>query len=139
MVTFIYNVKCAEVRMKKIFKIIIQISIIYAIYWAGNLLSNLISHIIVIPGNIIGMVILLILLTTNILKLSMIEETSSFMLKYMGFFFVPLSVGIMESYKLIQGSIVQIFIILVISCILVMYVSCKVTDVLISYKEKSHD
>lgn len=125
--------------MKKIFKIIIQISIIYAIYWAGNLLSNLISHIIVIPGNIIGMVILLILLTTNILKLSMIEETSSFMLKYMGFFFVPLSVGIMESYKLIQGSIVQIFIILVISCILVMYVSCKVTDVLISYKEKSHD
>ena len=138
MVTFIYNVKC-EVRMKKIFKIIIQISIIYAIYWAGNLLSNLISHIIVIPGNIIGMVILLILLTTNILKLSMIEETSSFMLKYMGFFFVPLSVGIMESYKLIQGSIVQIFIILVISCILVMYVSCKVTDVLISYKEKSHD
>ncbi|MDD2396431.1 MAG: CidA/LrgA family protein [Tissierellia bacterium] len=125
--------------MKKIIKIIIQIAIIYAIYWVGNLLSNLISHIIVIPGNIIGMVILLILLTTNILKLSMIEETSSFMLKYMGFFFVPLSVGIMESYKLIQGSIVQIFIILVISCILVMYVSCKVTDVLISYKEKSHD
>ena len=125
--------------MKKIIKIIIQIAIIYAIYWVGNLLSNLISHIIVIPGNIIGMVILLILLTTNILKLSMIEETSSFMLKYMGFFFVPLSVGIMESYKLIQGSIVQIFIILVISCKLVMYVSCKVTDVLISYKEKSHD
>ena len=139
MVTFIYNVKYAEGRMKKIFKIAVQIAIIYAIYWAGNLVSSLMSHIIVIPGNIIGMVILLILLTTNILKLSMIEETSSFMLKYMGFFFVPLSVGIMESYKLIQGSIVQIFIILVISCILVMYVSCKVTDVLISYKEKSHD
>ncbi len=125
--------------MKKIFKIAVQIAIIYAIYWAGNLVSSLMSHIIVIPGNIIGMVILLVLLTANILKLSMIEETSSFMLKYMGFFFVPLSVGIMESYKLIQGSIVQIIIILIISCILVMYVSCKVTDVLISYKEKSHD
>ena len=125
--------------MKKIIKIIIQIAIIYAIYWVGNLLSNLISHIIVIPGNIIGMVTLVLLFTINIFKFSMIEETSSFMLKYMGFFFVPLSVGIMESYKLIQGSIVQIFIILVISCILVMYVSCKVTDVLISYKEKSHD
>ena len=125
--------------MKKIFKIAVQIAIIYAIYWAGNLVSSLMSHIIVIPGNIIGMVILLVLLTANILKLSMIEETSSFMLKYMGFFFVPLSVGIMESYKLIQDSIIQIIIILVISCILVMYVSCKVTDVLISYKEKSHD
>lgn len=139
MVTFIYNVKYAEGRMKKIFKIAVQIAIIYTIYWAGNLVSSLMSHIIVIPGNIIGMVILLVLLTANILKLSMIEETSSFMLKYMGFFFVPLSVGIMESYKLIQDSIIQIIIILVISCILVMYVSCKVTDVLISYKEKSHD
>lgn len=139
MVTFIYNVKYAEDRMKKIFKIAVQIAIIYTIYWAGNLVSSLMSHIIVIPGNIIGMVILLVLLTANILKLSMIEETSSFMLKYMGFFFVPLSVGIMESYKLIQDSIIQIIIILVISCILVMYVSCKVTDVLISYKEKSHD
>ncbi|MDD4437182.1 MAG: CidA/LrgA family protein [Tissierellia bacterium] len=125
--------------MKKIFKIAVQIAIIYAIYLAGNLVSNSISHIIVIPGNIIGMVILLVLLTIKILKLTMIEETSNFMLKYMGFFFVPLSVGIMESYKLIQGSIVQIIIILIISCILVMYVSCKVTDVLISYKEKSHD
>jgi holin-like protein len=78
-------------------------------------------------------------LTTNVLKFSIIEETSNFMLKYMSFFFVPITVGIMESYKLIQDSIVQIIIILFISCILVMYVSCKVTDVLISYREKSHD
>lgn len=125
--------------MKKIFKIVIQIAIIYAIYQAGNFISSLISNIIVIPGNIIGMVILLVLLTTNVLKFSIIEETSNFMLKYMSFFFVPITVGIMESYKLIQDSIVQIIIILFISCILVMYVSCKVTDVLISYREKSHD
>ena len=125
--------------MKKIFKIVIQIAIIYAIYQAGNFISSLISNIIVIPGNIIGMVILLVLLITNVLKFSIIEETSNFMLKYMSFFFVPITVGIMESYKLIQDSIVQIIIILFISCILVMYVSCKVTDVLISYREKSND
>jgi len=125
--------------MKKIFKIVIQIAIIYAIYQAGNFISSLISNIIVIPGNIIGMVILLVLLITNVLKFSIIEETSNFMLKYMSFFFVPITVGIMESYKLTQDSIVQIIIILFISCILVMYVSCKVTDVLISYREKSND
>ncbi|NLA13416.1 MAG: CidA/LrgA family protein, partial [Tissierellia bacterium] len=90
--------------MKKIFKIVIQIAIIYAIYQAGNFISSLISNIIVIPGNIIGMVILLVLLITNVLKFSIIEETSNFMLKYMSFFFVPITVGIMESYKLIQDS-----------------------------------
>lgn len=126
--------------INKIIKIAIQIAIIYIIYTAGNFISNLIDDIIVIPGNIIGMVILLVLLTTNVLKLSMIEETGNFMLKYMGFFFVPLTVGLMESYKLIQSSIIQILIILVISCILVMFVSGKVTDILISYiEERDHD
>ena len=125
--------------MIKFLKISIQIIIIYIIYSVGNFISSLISNIIVIPGNIIGMVILLLLFTSNVLKISMIEETSSFMIKYMSFFFVPSTVGIMESYKLIQDSIIEIMIILIVSCILVMYVSCKVTDVLISYKEKSHD
>lgn len=125
--------------INKILKIAIQIAIIYIIYWAGNFISLVFADIIVIPGNIIGMLILFVLLTSNILKLSMIEETGNFMLKFMGFFFVPLTVGLMESYKLIQSSIIQILIILVISCILVMFVSGKVTDILISYKEKSHD
>jgi holin-like protein len=129
----------AEVRMKKILKIAVQTALIYIIYSAGNLISRLISNVIFVPGNIIGMVILLILLSGNIIKLSMIEEASNFMLKYMGFFFVPITIGIMESYKLIQDSIFQIIIILFISCILVMYVTCKVTDILISYKEKSDD
>jgi holin-like protein len=123
----------------KVLKIAVQIAVIYIIYSMGNFISSLISNVIVIPGNIIGMLILLVLLTINILKISMIEETSSFMLKNMGFFFVPITVGIMESYKLIQDSIVEIIIILFVSCILVMYISCKVTDVLISHKEKSHD
>jgi holin-like protein len=129
----------AEVRMKKILKIAVQTALIYIIYSAGNLISRLISNVIFVPGNIIGMVILLILLSGNIIKFSMIEEASNFMLKYMGFFFVPITIGIMESYKLIQDSIFQIIIILFISCILVMYVTCKVTDILISYKEKSDD
>ncbi len=124
--------------VKNTFKIAIQIAIIYIIYMAGNFISRLIADVIVIPGNIIGMVILLVLLTSNILKLSMIEETGNFMLKYMGFFFVPLTVGLTQSFKLIQNSIFQIIIILVVSCILVMFVSAKVTDILITLKEKKH-
>lgn len=122
--------------LKNVFKIMIQISIIYGIYLIGNFLSGIISDFIVIPGNIIGMVILLLLLNTNLLKLSMIEETGNFMIKYMGFFFVPLTVGLMDSYLLIKDSIIQILVILVVSCICVMFVSSKVTDLLISYNER---
>lgn len=122
--------------LKNIFKIIIQIAIIYVIYLIGNFISSIISDFVVIPGNIIGMVILLLLLNTNLLKLSMIEETGNFMIKYMGFFFVPLTVGLMDSYLLIKDSIIQIIVILVVSCICVMFVSSKVTDLLISYNER---
>ncbi len=125
--------------IKKTFKITVQAAIIYLIYIAGNFVSGLIAHVIVIPGNIIGMIILLALLTSNILKLSMIEELGNFLLKYMGFFFVPLTVGLTQSYKFIQNSVIQILIILIVSCILVMFVSAKVTDILISLKEKKHD
>lgn len=125
--------------INKIIKIAMQISIIYIIYAAGNYISRLIADIIVIPGNIIGMIILFLLLISNVLKLSTIEETGNFMLKYMGFFFVPLTVGLMESYKLVQRSIIQIIVILFVSCIIVMFVTGKVTDALISYKEKKVD
>ncbi|MDW5299934.1 MAG: CidA/LrgA family protein [Sedimentibacter sp.] len=122
--------------LKNVFKMMIQIAIIYIIYLAGNFISSLISDFVVIPGNIIGMVILLLLLTTNVMKLSMIETAGNLMIKYMGFFFVPLTVGLMDSYKLIQHSIIQILVILLVSCFCVMLISSKVTDLLIIYNER---
>lgn len=122
--------------LKNVFKIMIQIAIIYLIYMSGKYISSLISDFIVIPGNIIGMVILLLLLNTNLLKLSMIEKTGNFIIKYMGFFFVPLAVGLMDSYWLIKDSVIQILVVLIVSCICVMFVSSKVTDLLISYNER---
>ncbi|NLJ57304.1 MAG: CidA/LrgA family protein [Tissierellia bacterium] len=125
--------------MKKIIKTLIQLSIILLIYFVGNFISSLIENIIVIPGNIIGMVLLFILLATGLIKLSMIEETGDFIIRYMGFFFVPLTVSLVESYNLIESSIFQIVIILFISCTTVMFFSAKVTDYLISFREKNND
>ncbi|MBP1926317.1 holin-like protein [Sedimentibacter acidaminivorans] len=127
--------------MQKIIKILLQIAIIYVIYIIGNYISKIISPIIIIPGSLIGMMILFIFLCTNIVKLSMIVDTGNFLLKYMGLFFVPLVVGIMDSFELIQDNFLQLLIILVISCISVMFVSCKVTDLLIIFfrKEQNYD
>lgn len=127
--------------MQKIIKIILQIAIIYLAYIAGNYISKVISSIIIIPGSLIGMMILFIFLCTNIIKLPMIEDTGNFLLKYMGLFFVPLVVGIMDSFELIQDNFLQLLIILIVSCISVMFVSCKVTDLLIIIlrKEENYD
>lgn len=122
--------------MKKIIKILLQVAIIYLVYIAGNFLSTIISPIINIPGSLMGMMLLFIFLCTNIIKLPMIEETGNFLLKYMGFFFVPLTAGLIDTFELVQDNYIQLIIILFISCISVMYVSCKVTDLLILYLER---
>ncbi|WP_368654074.1 CidA/LrgA family protein [Ornithinibacillus sp. 4-3] len=48
-----------------------------------------------IPGNVIGMILLFILLLTGVIKLEWINEASSFLLKHLVFFFLPITVGIM--------------------------------------------
>lgn len=122
--------------MKKIVKILLQVAIIYLVYIAGNFLSTIISPIINIPGSLMGMVLLFVFLCTNIIKLPMIEEAGNFLLKYMGFFFVPVTAGLIDTFELVQDNYIKLIIILFISCVLVMYVSCKVTDLLIIYVER---
>lgn len=123
--------------LKNVFKITLQIAIIYIIYTTGNFISKAISNFIIIPGNIMGMAILLILLLTNVLKLSHIEQTANFILKYMGFFFVPITASIINSYDDFKNSAVQIMLIFIVSNILVMYISAKTTDMLIARKDRS--
>ncbi|MDD2496424.1 MAG: CidA/LrgA family protein [Tissierellia bacterium] len=118
--------------MKRLFKIIIEIIIIYIIYICGNLLNTVIKPIINMPGSLIGMIILLSLLFTGLLKLEMVEATGNFLLKYMGFFFIPLTVGIIETYVVIKNDFIIVLLILFISCIIVMFVTCKTTDYLMS-------
>jgi len=127
--------------MQRIIKILLQIAIIYVVYIVGNYISKIISPIIIIPGSLIGMILLFIFLCTNIIKLPMIEDTGTFLLKYMGLFFVPFAVGIMDSFELIEDNFIELTTILIISCIVVMFVSCKVTDLLILHfgKEKNYE
>lgn len=123
--------------MNRTIKILLQITVIYIIFLIGNFINGIILPVINIPGSLLGMFILFILLCTGIMKIDMIEETGSFLLKYMGFFFVPLTVGIMDTYGLIQNDFIKLIMVLIISCVCVMYVSCKVTDLLILYTERN--
>lgn len=125
-----------ENTMKNILKILVQLGIIYAVLVAGNLLNRVISPVMNIPGNILGMMLMFILLCMNIVKMPMIEETGNFLLKYMGFFFIPSAVGIMDTFEIIRDDFIKLIIILIISCIVVMYVTCKSTDFLITLFER---
>lgn len=112
-------------------KYLYQSFIILIIYYIGGLISKLINDFIVIPGSIIGMLLLLLLLSLKIIKISHVEETSQFLLNNMGFFFIPLGVSLIESFQLIKDTWISIFILLMLSCTLVMGITSKITEMLI--------
>ncbi|MFJ7636855.1 CidA/LrgA family protein [Peribacillus sp. NPDC097264] len=79
--------------MKKIILFIIQLFLLVIICELGIYLSNFFS--LPIPGSVIGMLILFILLQTKILKVEWVDITSTFLVKHLAFFFIPISVSLM--------------------------------------------
>jgi holin-like protein len=53
-----------------------------------------------IPGNVVGMVLLYALLALGIVKLSWFEAAGSFLIRHLAFFFVPITVGLMDAGSL---------------------------------------
>lgn len=74
-------------------RIPVQLAIIFAICLAGEFLNRIVG--IPLPGNIIGMVLLLILLCLKIVKLEHISTVSTVFLRHLPLFFLPPSIAIM--------------------------------------------
>ena len=117
-------------------KILKQLSIILSIWALGEYASSLIKSVIVIPGSIMGMLILFILLNTKIIKLEKIEDISDFFLKNMGIFFIPPGVGLLASWGIIKQNGLVILLTTVISTITVICATGIIVDKLVLLKKK---
>lgn len=91
--------------------------LILVIYFAGEIISKLLHM--PIPGNILGMILLFLLLTTNIIKVEKVENLANFFLNHLAFFFIPASVGLMTSLDSLKGSILKILLLCILTTIIV--------------------
>jgi holin-like protein len=102
-------------------KIIRQLGIITVICFLGELIK--ISLKLAVPGNVIGMILLLILLCSGIIKIEMVEDISKFLLDHLPFFFVPAGVGLIVSIGIIKNCWQYVILIIFISTIVVMSIT----------------
>lgn len=102
-------------------KLLRQSCLILAICFIGEVLNKIFN--LPIPGNVLGMIILLILLSTGVVKLEKIEEISNFLLEHLAFFFIPAGVGLISCFGLIKGNLIGIIFITLISTIIIMAVT----------------
>lgn len=102
-------------------KMIRQFAIISIICFLGELLRSLLG--LTIPGNVIGMILLLIFLCSGVIKLKQVEDMSNFLLDHLPFFFVPAGVGLIASMSIIKNCWQYVILIIVISTTVVMTIT----------------
>lgn len=116
-------------------KIFREALIILSIYLLGEIISKGLT--LPVPGNIIGMIILLILLCSNVIKLEKVETISSFFLDHLAFFFIPAGVGLLTSFDIIKSSLIQILLICIISTSIIIAVTGLIVQFLVKKSNKS--
>ena len=106
-----------------------QFMIILLVSFWGELLKYVIP--LPVPASIYGLVILFILLETGILKFDAVKETSVFLIEIMPLMFIPAGVGLMESWGDLNSMLLEVVVIILVSTVLVMGVSGKVTELVL--------
>lgn len=115
-------------------KLLREATIIIGLYFIGDFISKTI--ITFIPGNIIGMLILLLLLSLKVIKLEAIENVAKFLLDNLAFFFIPAGVGLLTAVDVLKGNAIKIVLVCIISTFIVMGVTGITVQGLINRRNK---
>jgi len=110
-----------------------QFLIIVGISCIGELLNHLIP--LPIPASIYGLVLMLGLLVSKKLRLDAVKETADFLINIMPIMFIPASVGLIAYWEQLQPFLIPVIVITVLSTVLVMVSTGKVTDWMLKTKE----
>lgn len=112
-----------------------QLGIIFAVTCIGEILKYVIP--LPIPASIYGLVLMLVLLITRKVKLEQVQDVADFLIEIMPMMFIPAAVGLLVSWKQLQSMLVPVVVITIVSTIIVMVVTGKVSDFLTKERPES--
>jgi len=114
-----------------------QFGIILAITCAGEVMKDRIP--LPIPASIYGLLLMILLLLTKRIKLEQVKEAGDFLIEIMPVMFIPAAAGLLNSWEQFKTILFPITIITVVSTVIVMFVTGKVTEFMIKRKEKHRE
>lgn len=97
-------------------KILLQIGIVFGLYWISQCIEAVLPF--AFPASVISLLLLLALLVLKVIKVDHIREKADFLLGNLGFFFVPVSVSIMNYFDVVRENAVAFLSICVVSMVL---------------------
>lgn len=115
-------------------KYVKQFGIILAVSFAGEILNTVVP--LPIPASIYGLVIMLILLCTGIVRLSAVDSAAKLLIDIMPLMFIPAGVGLLKSWDVLRPIFLPVAVITLVSTVAVMVVSGRVTQAVINHGVK---
>ena len=97
-------------------KILLQVALVFGIYWVGQGIEAVLPF--AFPASVISLLLLLVLLLTGVVRVDHIREKSDFLLGNLGFFFIPVSVSIMNYVDLLWQHAAAFLTVCVVSMVL---------------------
>lgn len=93
----------------------IQLALIFGFCMVGDFIASLLP--VTMPGSVVGMLLVLLLLASRILKEQHISQSADFMLENMTFFFIPPAVSILRYAAVVQTIWWQLLVINIVSVV----------------------
>ncbi|WP_042461404.1 CidA/LrgA family protein [Neobacillus dielmonensis] len=121
--------------MKSAFLFVAQLFFIWAIYAFSKYMVETLD--IPIPSSVLGMVILYLLLTCKVIQVKFIEKGAAFLNKHLGFFFVPIAVGLMNYGGLIKAHGLQLLLMIAGSTMIGLAITAGITQYLTRKDKKT--
>ena len=118
-------------------KLLRQFMLILLISFVGEILKTIIP--LPIPASVYGLVLMLVCLCTGILRTSQVRKAAFFFIEIMPVMFIPAAVGLVDSWASLQPVFWPVAIITVVTTILVMVVTGRVTQSVIRLERRNKD
>ena len=112
-----------------------EVTIIFGITMLGEFLNYLLPF--PVPSGVYGLFILLLLLCTGALHTEDVAEVGDFFLDTMPIMFIPASVGLIDSYDAMKAILIPLIVTCLISTVVVMGVTGKVTEFMVKLLKKN--
>ena len=97
-------------------KILKQLLLLLVICLAGEGVAQVLPF--AFPASVISMLILFALLLTGVLKLTQVQDVTSFLTGNMAFFFIPAAVEILGNYKPVADKLLPLLCVLLLTTVI---------------------
>lgn len=111
-----------------------QFSIILFLSFLGEGLHEILP--LPIPASVYGLVLMLAVLKTGVLKIHQVRETAGFLIEIMPVMFIPAAAGLMDSWSVLRPICIPVVVITAVTTVFVMAVTGLVTQTIIRKDRK---